>query len=118
MDKVIKYWYKSDKLFLLPILFSLLSAILISLGFLIFSNKLPVKLPLFYSLPWGQTQLINKQQILILPGVLILITLINVFISSQLHTIQLVLKRILILSLVLINLIIFITAVKILFIFI
>lgn len=107
-----------DKFFLFPLLFSTLSSLFIIIFVLIFYQKLPPKLPLFYSLPWGQPQLASKEQFFLLPALLISITLINAFIASSLHPLQFVLKRILMLSLVFISLIIIVAALKILLIFI
>lgn len=118
MEKVFSFWEKSDKFTAAPALFSALTALFIVLLFSITYSKLPGKLPLFYSLPWGQHQLVAKEQFLLLPGVLLLIGLVNTLIASQLHPIQMVLKRTLTLSLILVNLIIFITAIKIIFVFI
>lgn len=117
-NKLIHIFFKSDKFFLLPILASSLIFILVTAIFSIYFPKLPPKLPLFYSLPWGEGQLASKEQFFLLPIFLILITLINSFIASQLHPLQFVLKRMLMLSLVLINLIILVTTFKILLIFI
>ncbi|MFH0937642.1 MAG: hypothetical protein V1808_05130 [Candidatus Daviesbacteria bacterium] len=116
-DKLLNFWDKTDKYTSVPILTSILSSLPVIILFFAIYNKLPNKLPLFYSLPWGESQLVAKQQFLLLPTVLLLITLVNTFISSQIHPVQLVLKRMLMLTLLLINLIILITALKILFIF-
>lgn len=113
-----EFWEKSDKFFFVPVLFSIFAVLIIAALFLVTYNRLPPKLPLFYSLPWGQPQLVAKQQLLLLPAILILITLINSLLASQLHPVQVVIKRTLTLSLALINLIILITALKIIFIFI
>lgn len=111
------FWDRSDKFSLVPILFSAFLVLFIATLFFVAYGRLPSQLPLLYSLPWGQTQLVAKQQFLLLPAVLALITLVNTLIASQLHPVQVVVKRILSLSLLLIDLIIFITALKIIFIF-
>lgn len=116
--KISKFWGSSDKYFLMSILLTVTSIIIISLFFLLFYNRLPDKLPLFYSLPWGENQLAVKQQFLLLPVTLALICLINSLIASQLHPVQYLLKRMLMLSLIIIDLILVITALKIIFIFI
>jgi hypothetical protein len=72
---------------------------------------------LYYSLPWGHSQLVNKDQFYILPAFLILVCLINSFIAYHLHTAQIVLKRVIMISLLFIDLLILITALKILLIF-
>lgn len=110
--------HSMDKYFLVSIVITIMVVIFITSPFLIFYNFLPDKLPLFYSLPWGESELVVKQQFFLLPIILILTCLINSFIASQLHAAQFVLKRILVLSLILIDVIILITAVKIIWIFI
>lgn len=118
LNTITKTWSSSDKFFLIPVLITSFSVILIISLFFIFMNQLPDKLPLFYSLSWGENQLASKQQFFLLPIILILTLLINSLIISQLHPSQYILKKILMLSLVLINIIILITAIKILWIFI
>lgn len=86
--------------------------------FIAFSAKfLPPKLPLFYSLPWGETQLVNHSQLLIIPAIISLVTLCNLIISWQLHPTQTLSKNILLFSSLLISLILTITFIKIVLIF-
>ncbi len=118
MKKILNLWKTSDRLILLPVLASGISVIVIITLFFLIQNSLPQKLPLFYSLSWGQAQLSAKQQFLLLPVILMLVTLVNTLIALQLHPVQLVLRRILTVTLIFINAIISITALKILFIFI
>lgn len=79
---------------LLPLIIALVMMFLL----LFLSTKLPAKLPLFYSLSWGEGQLVNKGQLLILPATIILVTLINLIISWHLHQKQTLLKNMLISS--------------------
>ncbi len=95
----------------------ILLALFITLFIAIFANFLPPKIPLFYSLPWGDSQLGSKEQLLILPAIIVLITLSNLIISWQLHPSQFFFKKILIFSSMLISLILTITFIKIVFIF-
>lgn len=44
---------------------------------------LPPEIPLFYSRPWGQDQLAQKVLIFILPGISILIFLVNNYLANQ-----------------------------------
>lgn len=92
----------------------------IILGILIafFPIFLPNKLPLFYSLPWGGNQIVSPQQFFIIPAIVVLITLVNLSLSWQLHQTQAFFKKILIISSFLSALILVITIVKIIFIFI
>jgi len=115
---VYKFLEKSDPYFLIPVFISIISILFILASYFIPFNHLPDKLPLFYSLPWGENQLATKQQFLLLPITLTLICLVNSFIASQLHSVQHLLKKMLMLSLIIIDLIIVITALKIIWIFI
>lgn len=115
---MLKLILKSDKYFSIPFLVTILSAVFILSLYLIFYNRLPDRLPLFYSLSWGEAQLAQKQQFLLLPSAIILIGLINSLIASQLHQVQYLLKRMLMISLIIVDLILVITAFKIISIFI
>lgn len=96
-----------------PLLLSLLMTI-----FIIISTKLlPPKLPLFYSLPWGEKQLANHSTVLIIPAIITLVTLSNLIISWQLHPQQAFFKNILLFSTMLISLILTITFLKVVLIF-
>lgn len=107
-DRKINFWL----LVALIIAFSMVAFVLISAKFL------PPKLPLFYSLPWGEKQLANKQQLLIIPALIFLVTLCNLIFSWQLHPQQVFFKKILLFSSMLISLILTITFLKIILIFI
>lgn len=107
----------SDKYVAIPIFVAITSVVLILTAYLLSYPNLPAKLPLFYSHPWGESQLAPKIQFLAIPGVILAVTAINSVIAWQLHPSQLVLKRSLMLSLVLINGILCLTALKIIGIF-
>lgn len=108
---------KQDKFIILPLFFSAFSIVLLLILLLVFYSHLPDRLPLFYSLSWGEAELVKKDRFFLLPTILLLLTLVNFFITSQLHSLQYILKRILMLSLVLIDLIFLVTTIKILLIF-
>ncbi len=91
----------------------LLLAIIISLTIAATFKLLPSKLPLFYSVTWGEGQLAAKTQFLILPASIIFITLLNLIISWQLHPSQSFFKQILIFSPITAGLILAITFIKI-----
>lgn len=74
---------------------------------------LPAKLPLFYSVAWGDKQLATHQQFLIIPSSIILITFLNLIVSWQLHPSQSFFKRVLLLSSIVISTILVIAFVKI-----
>lgn len=93
-------------------------AIMMSISIPLVFRYLPDKLPLFYSLAWGETQLGGHEQFFILPASIILITLINLFISWQLHPSQIFFKKVLLASSAIVSLILAITYIRIVFIFI
>lgn len=93
-------------------------SLFITLFIFIFGRFLPPKLPLFYSLPWGDSQLVNHQQLLIIPSIITLIALLNLTVSWHLHSSQIFFKKILLSSSILISLILTITFLKIIVIFI
>ncbi len=96
----------------------LIIALLLTLVTIFLLKFLPSRLPLFYSLPWGDGQLATPKQFLLIPSFIGLITLINLIISWQLHSSQFFFKRILLLSSLIVNLILTITFIKIVLIFI
>lgn len=67
--------YKSLIVILLNVVF-----IAVSLGVIILTfNDLPLQVPLFYSLPWGDGQLASKQFLFILPLFSVIILIFNFF---------------------------------------
>lgn len=98
------------------------TSLLISLFIIIFiglsTRLLPPKLPFFYSLPWGDKQLADHSQLLIIPAIITLVTLCNLIISWQLHSSQLFFKNILLYTSILSSLVLAITFLKIVLIFI
>lgn len=118
MINIINFLKATDKFFLWPIVIIFICTSLITIHLLLFYPLLPNKLPLFYSLPWGENQLVFKGQLLILPTLLILAAIFNATLAWHLHPTQQVLRGILLWSLIFISLIITITAAKIFFIFI
>lgn len=95
----------------------LVSTLVLSIIIIFFFKFLPFRLPLFYSLSWGDFQLANHQQFLIIPASIALITLFNLIISWQLHYSQSFFKKTLIFSSLIISLILTITFLKIIFIY-
>lgn len=93
-------------------------AISMSAGILLFSRFLPERLPLFYSLPWGERQLVSHLQFLIIPATAVLVTLINLTVKKQLHASQSFLKLALDLTSFIVTVILLITYLKIILIFI
>ncbi|MEK7617229.1 MAG: hypothetical protein AAB414_04185 [Patescibacteria group bacterium] len=93
-------------------------ALILSLIILTLFRFLPPKLPLFYSLPWGDAQLASHTQFFIVPSLLGLITLLNLILSYNLHPAQVFLKKILVAGALISTLILAITFIKIALIFI
>lgn len=115
----LKRFYKSrDKYVFYSISIALLSGFIILGLFLINYSSLPKEVPLLYSLPWGKPQLVDLNQFILLPGIVLLTTLINLIISWHLHTSQLILKRILAFTSATIGITLLITAWKVIAIFI
>lgn len=96
-----------------PLLLSLFMTLIIAISV----KFLPPKLPLFYSLPWGEQQLAQNGQLFIIPAIMALVTLCNLIISWQLHPAQVFFKKMLLFSSMLVSLILTITFLKIVFIF-
>ncbi len=107
-----------SKIYLWINLSSLLIALLIMITILIFFKFLPAKMPLFYSLSWGNQQLANHQQFFVLPLSIALISLLNLSISWQLHPSQYFFKRVLLISPLIIGILLAVTFIKIVLIFI
>lgn len=98
----------------LPIIISLILTILI----LSMQQFLPFRMPLFYSLSWGEGQLATLPQFLIIPATISCITLINLMIIWQLHKNQVLFKQILLVTSLSITGILTFTILKVVFIFI
>lgn len=97
---------------------SFILAFLMTALILFFPPFLPQRLPLFYSLPWGEEQLASHLQFQIIPATIILILLINLAVKKQLHSSQSFLKTALSLTSLAVTLILTITFTKIVLIFI
>lgn len=108
---------KNQRIFWLNLL-TLILAVFLSILIAFFPKFLPHKLPLFYSLPWGDSQIANPQQFFILPAAIVLISLINQSLSWQLHPTQSFFKKILLSSSIISAIILIITLIKIILIFI
>lgn len=104
MFKKLQFW-----IIALPFILSLLITIIILTGL----KFLPERLPLFYSLPWGDKQLATHQQFLIIPLTIAIVTLINLIISWQLHPSQALFKKALLISSIVLCLIMTIMFVKV-----
>ena len=96
----------------------LILGLLITITLLAIPKFLPPKLPLFYSLPWGDGQLATHQQFLVLPASIGAIAFLNLIISWQLHKQQSFFKTILFIQSLLVSLILTIAFGKIILTFI
>lgn len=105
------------KLYLWTTILPFTVAAVLFLVILLFFRFLPPKLPLFYSLPWGDEQLAIHIQFFIIPGIIILIILLNLIVSMHLHEQQLFFKKILEVGTLISTLILTITFIKIVLIF-
>lgn len=57
--------------------------------------KLPPLIPLINNVPWGVERLVDKNFLFVLPGIALLIMLINVMVASMLYEKNILLARIL-----------------------
>ncbi len=114
----LQHYKKSDKYNFFSIIITILILFIIVILFTIYLPSLPSKIPMFYSLSWGEPQLVNLSQFFILPLILILITMLNLIISWQLHSSQLILKRIINLVTILVAFLVLVTSFKIIHIFV
>lgn len=93
--------------------FPLILSLFIAISVFIILRFLPARLPLFYSLAWGENQLANHLQFLVIPASICAIAIINMVIIGQLHSSQVFFKKILNLSSVVVSLILIVTFIKI-----
>ena len=71
------FWQKptNRRLFLFSIVLIIFQSIFITF----YLDNLPPQLPLYYSLPWGQDQLVSPQYLYLLPLTSLLVLLLDVF---------------------------------------
>ncbi|MBI2315214.1 hypothetical protein HYU93_04135 [Candidatus Daviesbacteria bacterium] len=79
---------------------------------------LPSRMPLFYSLPWGENQLATSSQFLIIPASISIVTLLNLLICWQLHKSQAFFRIALFAASIIVSLILVIAFIKIVLMFI
>jgi hypothetical protein len=118
LKKFVNFYQSQDSIIFWSTCISILFTLLIIGLWAYFYPQLPDKLPLFYTLPWGDKQLVSLSQFLILPGINFLIILINMIISWHLHKSQLLLKKMLSLNSLTISILLLLTAIKIIYTFI
>ena len=115
--KVIEFLKTQDNVVTGSFFATLLGTFILTLTIAITMGNLPQKVPLFYSLPWGEAQLVSKPQLFLLPLLILLVGLVNLVMSWQLHESQLPLKRIIHISTVIFAVLIFITTLRVILIF-
>jgi len=98
--------------------FSLFGVIIILSTVAFTYERLPSELPLFYSLPWGEGQLVPIFQIVVLPSLTVIITLTNLLVSWHLHESQFLLKRMISIFSASLSLLITLAALRIMWLFI
>lgn len=108
----------SKKIYFYLSLPSIVIAFFLSLIIFLFFEFLPPKIPLFYSLSWGEPQLVTHQQFYILPLSILLMTLINLIFLFKLNNSFDFFKKILVFSTIISTIILTITFIKISLIFI
>ncbi|MDD5415496.1 MAG: hypothetical protein PHE48_00645 [Candidatus Daviesbacteria bacterium] len=108
----------SNKLVLWITLFPVIIGLILAVTILLGLRSLPPKLPLFYSLLWGNDRLASRQEFLLIPAIIMVITLLNSGISWQLHPSQSFFKKMLLFSPLVISLLLTVTFIKIVFNFI
>lgn len=117
MDQLINFYLKQDKvIFWINTLTTLIGVLIIVLWQLNLQS-LPFRLPLFYSLPWGEPQLAGSNQFIIIPFLIFLVTLFNLAISWYLHPSQYPLKRIISASSLVFAVLMFIASFRIIYLF-
>jgi len=65
----------------LAVAFSLLFIVAMGGFFFIFYRQLPPQVPLFYSCPWGERQLVSPYALLFLPSLSLVLLIVNILIS-------------------------------------
>lgn len=115
IKRFITFYQKQDSIIFWATSASILLSLSLMILFLFYLDQLPNQIPLFFSLPWGETQLASKTQFIILPSIILLIALINLSLTWYLHASQLTMKRIIVFSTTMVALIATIAGMRIIF---
>lgn len=118
IKKIIFFYYHQNRFSFYSVLITLALIFITFLFYLIYFANLPSKLPIFYSHSWGEEQLASREQFIILPLIVILITMINLIVSWHLHSTQILLKKIINFVTILVALLILVTSLQIIYIYI
>ncbi len=111
----ISFYQKQDGVIFWATSTSILLSLILSFIYLFYYDQLPALIPFFFSLPWGETQLANKNQFFILPSLIVLTALVNLTLTWHLHSSQLTMKRIIVSSTTIIALMTVIAGLRIIF---
>lgn len=115
LKRFINFYQRQDGIIFWSTSFSILLALFLSFFYLLNFDQLPSLIPFFFSLPWGETQLANKNQFFILPSLIVLTALVNLTLTWHLHASQLTMKRIIVSSTTIIALLAVIAGIRIIF---
>lgn len=100
-----------------PISLSVLIALSVVSLWAFYYFSLPREIPIFYSLPWGDSQFGHINQFVLFPSLIILIILINLITSWHLHFSQILIKRVLAIASLIMSVLLSVAAFKIIFTF-
>ena len=81
LTKIGHLWLKKN--ILRAMLISIITALTQIILIVLFFSQLPPKVPLFYSRPWGNTQLADPLHLFFLPGSSILVLIINSIVAAM-----------------------------------
>lgn len=74
--------YLAELTIRLPLIVAITTSFLATLTLIIYFQRLPIEVPLYYSRPWGETRLSTRYSLWFLPLVSITFTLINLFLGK------------------------------------
>ena len=80
LTKIGHLWLKKN--ILRALIISILIIVIQLIIIIIFFSQLPPKVPLFYSQPWGKSQLADSVYLLLLPGLSLAILIINSILAA------------------------------------
>jgi hypothetical protein len=115
---VTSFYQEQDTYVFWPISIAVLIALTVISVWAVFYFSLPLEIPIFYSLPWGDGQFGHLNQFILFPSLIILIILINLITSWHLHFSQILIKRVLAIASLIMSVLVGVAAFKIIFTFI
>lgn len=115
---ITNFYQEQDSYVFWPISMSILLGLAVIFFWAFYYLRLPLEIPIFYSLPWGDPQFGHLNQFLLFPSLIALTILVNLITSWHLHFSQVLIKRILAIASFIISLLISVAAFKIIFTFV